>query len=521
MFGLGHRSRDFASSGSWGPGAMGTVYLARDAATDRRVALKVLAPELARDERFRRRFLRESAVAAALRHPNVVRTLAAGDEDGLLYLAMEYVDGVDLRELLRDDGRLAPERAVRLVSEVAGALDAAHDKGLVHRDVKPGNVLVSRVEEPERAYVCDFGLARHVSSVWSLTGDRGFVGTIDYVPPEQIEGGSIDRRADVYSLGCVLFECLTGERPFPRESELSVVFAHLNEPPPRVSELCPELPEAFDGVVATALAKSPDDRYSSCGELAAAARAALDGRPVRAASAAAAPDRARGRDGDRRWCCGPGRSARGSARRRQHRQSGAASRADRERGQRRRAGDRRVRERVPLGEAIRFGVEPDDLVFAGGSAWVLLRGEQRLVRVDPATRRVAKSVSLPWSPGGRLAAGAGKVWATEDGGPGVAGVDARTGTIARRFDVPGENASGIAFGGGSLWVAQGDDVARLDPRSGRILARIHNAGQSSSTVWLVYADGALWSARGRATASCGRSTRSRTASSTPRTSRGT
>src|SRR4051794_2933427 len=262
-----------------GAGAMGTVYLARDETTGERIALKVLAPELARDERFRQRFLRESGIAGELTHPNVVRTLAAGDEDGLLYLAMEYVDGSDLRELLRSEGRLSAERAVNFVADVAGALDAAHEKGLVHRDVKPGNVLVSRAE-PERAYVCDFGLARHVSSVSSLTGDRGFLGTIDYVPPEQIEGGSIDARADVYSLGCLLFECLTGERPFARDSELSVVFAHLNEPPPRVSELCPELPEAFDEVVATALAKAPDDRYSSCGELAAAARAALDGRPV-------------------------------------------------------------------------------------------------------------------------------------------------------------------------------------------------------------------------------------------------
>jgi serine/threonine-protein kinase len=146
--------------------------------------------------------------------------------------------------------------------------------------VKPGNILVSSNGDCERAYVCDFGLARHVSSVSSLTGERGFVGTIDYVPPEQIEGGTIDGRADVYSLGCVLFECLAGERPFDRESELSVVFAHLNEPPPALSDFQPELPQAFDGVFATALAKSPDARYSSCAELARAARAALQGKTI-------------------------------------------------------------------------------------------------------------------------------------------------------------------------------------------------------------------------------------------------
>jgi hypothetical protein len=144
--------------------------------------------------------------------------------------------------------------------------------------VKPGNILVSADPEGEQAYVCDFGLARHVSSVGSLTGDRGFVGTIDYVPPEQIEGGPIDGRADVYSLGCVLYECLTGEKPFERDSELSVVFAHLNEPPPRITERRPDLSEAYDVVFATALAKSPDDRYATCGELAAAANAARQGK---------------------------------------------------------------------------------------------------------------------------------------------------------------------------------------------------------------------------------------------------
>jgi Serine/threonine protein kinase len=214
---------------------MGAVYLAEDLSRTQRVALKVLDPELARDERFRQRFLRESQVASSLNHPNIVPSLASGDEGGVLYLAMEYVDGVDLRELLRRNGVLDLERTLALLAQVAAALDAAHAEGLVHRDVKPGNILVTTRADGERAYVCDFGLARHVSSVSSLTGERGFVGTIDYVPPEQIQGGTIDARADVYSLGCVLFQCLAGERPFDRESELSVVFAHLNEPPPRLT----------------------------------------------------------------------------------------------------------------------------------------------------------------------------------------------------------------------------------------------------------------------------------------------
>src|SRR3954470_5004561 len=261
----------FRVQGPVAEGAMGAVYRAEDCSTGAQVALKVLLPELARDERFRQRFLRETGIAASLDHPNVIRTVAAGDEDGVLYLAMQYVDGPDLRELLHREGEFEPERAIRLVEQVAAALDSAHEAGLVHRDVKPGNVLVRQEEEGEHAYICDFGLARHVSSVSSLTGERGFVGTIDYVPPEQIQGATLDGRADVYSLGCVLFELLTGKRPFDRESELSVVFAHLNDPPPQVTALRPELPATFDDVVATALAKSPDERYATCGELADAA----------------------------------------------------------------------------------------------------------------------------------------------------------------------------------------------------------------------------------------------------------
>lgn len=259
-------------------GAMAEVYRAREIGGEQSVALKLLDPTLASDERFRQRFMRESELAAALDHPNIVATLASGEDAGRLYLALDLIDGSDLRDILRHEGRIEPERAVALIEQVAEALDAAHDAGLIHRDVKTGNILVRADDDRDHAYICDFGLARHVSSVGSLTGERGFVGTIDYVPPEQIENGKVDARADVYSLGCVLYECLTGVRPFERDSELAVIFAHLNEPPPKATDLRPELPAAFDEVAATALAKNPDDRYSTCGELAAAGRAALHGR---------------------------------------------------------------------------------------------------------------------------------------------------------------------------------------------------------------------------------------------------
>ena len=193
-----------------GRGATGAVYLAVDPEGNE-VALKVLIPELAQDARFQERFLRESEIAASLDEPHVVPTLAAGDDGGILYLAMRFIDGLDLREILKRDGSLSAERAVDLAGQIGGALDAAHARGLVHRDVKPGNVLVETTDAGEHAYLCDFGLAKHLSSVNSLTGERAFVGTIAYISPEQIEGATIDARADVYSLGCMFFECLTGQ----------------------------------------------------------------------------------------------------------------------------------------------------------------------------------------------------------------------------------------------------------------------------------------------------------------------
>jgi ABC-type transport system substrate-binding protein/predicted Ser/Thr protein kinase len=477
-----------------GEGAMGTVYLAEDG-SGRRLALKLLTPELARDERFRQRFLRESSVAAGLEHPHIVPTLSSGEEGEFLYLAMKYVEGSDLREVLRGEGRLEPQRTLPLIGQVADALDAAHSVGLVHRDVKPGNILVADDPEGEHAYLCDFGLARHVSSVSSLTGERGFVGTIDYVPPEQIEGGSIDARADVYSLGCVLFECLTGERPFERDSELSVVFAHLNEPPPRLSQLRPELPLELDAVFETALAKSPDDRYSSCEELVAATRAALQGKTFmrrklrrrRLLIAAAAFVVVAGatvggilatRGGRTTAPLPPPISLRPNA-------LNFIS-----------ADSRRLVGSVALGSSSSAPFPAYDVVAAGRSAWVLAGSTQQLVRVNLAMHRLERKVKLPWPAAGRIALGGGFVWVDQDGGPGIVGVDVRTGRIARRFQVAGGNGIGIAYGAGSVWLAQGNDVARIDPESGRILRRIVvRPGQPGSTDWLAFSDGFLWSAK--------------------------
>ena len=197
-----------------GRGSMGTVYLARDLALERAVALKVLVPELARDERFRERFLSESRLAASLEHPHIVPIYSAGEDDGNLFIAMRYVEGRDLDALLGDVGKLEPGQSVALLRQIAEALDTAHERGLVHRNVKPANILVAPDSRGDLAYLCDFGLAKHASTVSSLTGDRAIIGTVDYLAPEQVEGRPVDGRVDVYALGCVLYQSLTGEPPF-------------------------------------------------------------------------------------------------------------------------------------------------------------------------------------------------------------------------------------------------------------------------------------------------------------------
>jgi len=255
-----------------GRGGMSVVYRAEDTRLKRKVALKLLAPEMAEDERFRERFLRESERAASLDHPNIVPIYEAGEVDGQLYIAMRYVAGGDFKAFLREEGRLEPKRALSLLAQVADALDAAHEAGLVHRDVKPGNVLL---DSREHCYLSDFGLTKQVSSESGFTATGQITGTIEYVAPEVIEGKKIDARADLYSLGCMLFECLAGEPPFHRDSELAVLWAHVNEPPPKLSERRPELGEELDAVLAKALAKSPEKRSPHCRDLVDAARQAL------------------------------------------------------------------------------------------------------------------------------------------------------------------------------------------------------------------------------------------------------
>jgi serine/threonine protein kinase len=253
-----------------GRGGMSSVYRAEHRHLRRKVALKILAPALSENEGFRQRFLRESQLAASLDHPNIVPIYDAGESDGLLFIAMRYVEGSDLEHVLRTDGPMPAERAVAILAQVASALDTAHAHGLVHRDVKPGNILVETVGWPEgheHCYLTDFGLTKQLAAPSGLTDPGGFAGTVDYVAPEQIEGKPLDGRTDVYSLGCVLYRCLTGVAPFDRENELAVIYAHLQESPPRLRKLRPDLPAGVDDVLESALAKDVEERPDSCMEV--------------------------------------------------------------------------------------------------------------------------------------------------------------------------------------------------------------------------------------------------------------
>jgi hypothetical protein len=266
----GDQLADYQVEAVLGVGGMGIVYQAVDVPLSRPVALKLISPERARDPGFRTRFLRESQLAASLDHSNVVPVYSAGESDGRLYIAMRFVEGVDLRTLLAREAPLRPERALALLAQVADALDAAHARGLVHRDVKPANILVTEESGREHCYLSDFGLSREPERDLDDGRSTGLSGTFAYTAPEQIEGETVGAPADVYSLGCVLYECLTGRQPFGRSRPTAVLFAHLQEAPPGV----PGLPE-LDSVLARALAKKPTDRYGLCGELLRAADAAL------------------------------------------------------------------------------------------------------------------------------------------------------------------------------------------------------------------------------------------------------
>ena len=294
-----------------GSGGMGSVYLGQHPSLPRQDAVKVLNEQLSADPEFRARFEREGSLAAGLDHPNIVSVYNRGEQDGKLWIAMQYVPGTDAAAQAPNGSKaMSAQRAARIVAEVGKGLDYAHHRQLLHRDVKPANFLLSRAdgETDERVLLTDFGVAKSVEDELDLTATGTFMATVAYASPEQLLGRPLDRRSDIYSLGCSFYRLLAGQNPYPSTAPAVVMMGHVQEPPPRVTALRPDLPAALDHVLARALAKSPDDRYGTCREFAQEAVAALHGAPapalVNAGAAVRVPNASAGRPPTSRRCAG-------------------------------------------------------------------------------------------------------------------------------------------------------------------------------------------------------------------------
>jgi serine/threonine-protein kinase len=487
-----------------GRGGMSAVYLAHDPRLKRRVALKLLSGELAANARFRERFLRESELLASIDHAHVIPIYEASEASGVLFIAMRYVDGTDLRSLLERERPLEPRRALELCGQAASALDAAHARGLVHRDVKPGNILIATESGEEHVYLADFGLTKEVTSESGLTEAGQFVGTADYVAPEQIENRDSGGRADLYSLGCVLYECLAGAPPFGQRRLVALLYAHISEPPPSLAARRPEFPTAIDPVIAKALAKQPAERYSSCRELVLAARGALG-------LDASAPPRLTRR---RLLLIATGGAFAVAA-------AAAVPAVLLSRGSANTAvppppavlplkGDSVVRIDAAtshLVHAIPVALGPVRVTFGDGSVWVASDGAKTLSRIDPATNRVVDRVDISRAgasagtdSGTGPVVGDGAVWflTIEAGLPQLYRYDVRSHLLAAPVEAGIPFA--VALGAGAAWVlndahsstsAASDEteILRYGVRNGKLEKRIPCAGCGSP---FVFSQGSIW-----------------------------
>jgi streptogramin lyase/tRNA A-37 threonylcarbamoyl transferase component Bud32 len=447
-----------------GRGGMSSVYLAEHIRLGRRVALKLLSPELAGSERFRDRFLRESKLAASIDHPNIVPIYDADEVGDVLFIAMRYVEGSDLKDVIRAEGRLDAVRTAAIVGQIASALDAAHTHGLVHRDVKPGNVLLT---PDDHVYVSDFGLTKRALSVSGLTATGQLVGTIDYVAPEHIKGDVVDGRADVYSLGCVIVECLTGHVPYLRDLEVGVLWAHVEEPPPTVTGERPDLPAEVDDVVASAMAKDRNARTATAGEVASALRLAL--RLEHPTGEVPTRPRTRAARTPRRKRSllvaaialgvalavgaavllvggGGGETIVPSA--------NSVARID--------------ASALAFTTSLRVGENPTAVTIGeDGDVWVINQGDSTVNRIEPGTGEVTPAKSTLGIPTG-IAAGEGAVWITNGfgsaSGTQVVRVDPTDDSVEVAF--PSGNAKAIVVEFGSIWLADADRdrVLRYDPQ---------------------------------------------------------
>ena len=477
---------DFRIEAEIGRGGMGVVYRAAQVSLGRPVALKVISETLSDRDDFRERFVRESQLAASLDHPNVIPVYAAGEQEGVLYIAMRFVDGTDLRGLLAAEGAFDPARAAGVVAQVASALDAAHERGLVHRDVKPANILVAARGGGEHTYLTDFGLTKRTASDSGLTAAGEWVGTLDYVAPEQVRGEQVDGRADVYALGCVLYELLTGQVPFERDDDIAKLWAHISDPAPSPLDLAPDTPRALAGVVGCCMEKDPDDRFETAGQLGRAALASVPGLGDTGTRARMAAGR-RGGAGDG----GDGTRAGATA--------VLAPQPGHRRFTRRRVGVTAallllacavavvalatsggsdpapagavgtgppvgtIDARVPVGDS------PAGVGLEGTSAWVANEGDGTLTRINLKTRRARGAPVRVGKNPRAVATGGGSVWVANFGGSSVTRVDADSGRILQTIPV-GRGPIDIAVGRESVWVStQEGRVVRIDARSGKLV----------------------------------------------------
>jgi serine/threonine-protein kinase len=539
-----------------GRGGMSVVYLAEQVALGRKVALKLLSPELAEDPDFRDRFEHESRLAASLDHPHVIPIYEAREADGVLFIAMRHVSGPTLQHAVQTDGPLEPQRAAAILAQIADALDAAHEEGLVHRDVKPGNILLA-VDRRGRdhAYLADFGLTKRRSSVAGKTKTGQFIGSIDYASPEQIEGKPLDGRSDQYSLACVLYYCLTGHRPFERDSEVAVLYAHLKDRAPRPSALQSKVPAELDRAVGKAMSKAPGDRYRLCSELLASAAPSVAPAPSRrsrgllaaaafvvvALIAAVALVWARGREDD---------TARSEA--------GAPASAPVRRGiVRIDLSSREPVATVPLEqptwidstEDLVWALSPPDTlaklrpgtnsviaqirlqpffnrhtIFAQGQApdvvasdnavWVvgrrlkpnfqtgddpLLSGRASLSRVDPATNTARGTIIKAHGDAAGLALGEGGLWTLDRDAGELLRLDSRTLEVDASIHVEAtaRGPSSVAVGEGFVWATNATlgTVTKVDPETNAVVATIPVDGAQE----VATGEGAVWVTTNRGT----------------------
>jgi streptogramin lyase len=521
-------------TGIAGRGGMGVVYRAEQLDLQRPVALKLIATPLARDEAFRERFVRESRAAAAIDHPNVIPVYSAGEEQGRLYLAMRFVDGEDLRTLVGREGPMDPARAAHVIAQVGNALDAAHARGLIHRDIKPANVLLDR----DHAYLTDFGLTKRLTGETTMTGSGRWVGTLGYIAPEQIRGEAVDARADVYALGCLLFYVLTGVAPYRRDSDEATLYAHLNDPPPDASALEPGVPGALAAVVERALAKDPDERFPSAGDLGRAALAAVGDGPAPppervVARGAAAPGGAGdetivpgggGPDAATRTptaptaLAGPGAPGRSSGRAWiapvLSLIAGAAvvlivvllmngSRDD-TRTTSTGGGRATATTGAPATTSARvtktYKVDPrpNAIAYASGRVWVGSARSGRLIGLPVAGGGRPRDIRLPWNGGTTsIAAGFGSLWVTNGPQARVIRINPVTGTVQADRALGSGSAVVVATGEGAVWIGRRaikttdppSSIVKVDPHGGRTTEI--QFGQEGVS-WIATGGGYVW-----------------------------